>query len=116
MEDSNRTKARTVYGQFDRQTGSTPDCTDPCRVLVDVCTGKHGTAENELLKTGRLTQCSFLGFIISPKRIRCLESKLATFKHTIRDITSRSWGISVQDRLERLRMYINLKGKMGLLP
>ena len=61
----------------------------------------------EKTKTGRLTQCSFLGFVISPKRIRCLESKLATFKQTIRDITSRSWGISMQERLKRLRLYVN---------
>lgn len=58
-------------------------------------------------KAARLSQCSFLGFVITPKRIRCLDTKLATFKQTIRQITSRSWGISMEERLERLRLYVN---------
>jgi len=58
-------------------------------------------------KAARLSQCSLLGFIITPKRIRCLDTKLDTFKQTIRRITSRSWGISMQERLERLRLYVN---------
>ncbi len=61
----------------------------------------------EKTKAGRLTQCSFLGFVISPKRIRCLDTKLHTFKKTIRQITCRSWGISMEERLERLRLYVN---------
>ncbi|TVP81890.1 MAG: group II intron reverse transcriptase/maturase [Puniceicoccaceae bacterium] len=58
-------------------------------------------------KAARLSQCSFLGFVITPKRIRCLDSKLDTFKRNIRVITSRSWGISMEERLERLRLYVN---------
>ena len=58
-------------------------------------------------KAARLSQCSFLGFVITPKRIRCLGSKLDTFKRNIRVITSRSWGISMEERLERLRLYVN---------
>jgi len=61
----------------------------------------------EKTKAGRLTQCSFLGFVISPKRIRCLATKLDVFKYTIRRITNRSWGISMEERLERLRLYVN---------
>ena len=61
----------------------------------------------EKTKIGRLTQCSFLGFVISPKRIRCLAIKLDTFKKTLRQITCRRWGISMEERLERLRLYVN---------
>jgi len=58
-------------------------------------------------KAARLSQCSFLGFVITPKRIRCLDAKIRTFKQTIRQITCRSWGISMEERLERLRLYVN---------
>ena len=44
-------KARTVYGQFDLQSGVALDYTDPCRELSDVYAGKHGTAESELLES-----------------------------------------------------------------
>ena len=61
----------------------------------------------EKTKSGRLTQCSFLGFVISSKRIRCLDIKLQAFKRQVRQITCRSWGISMEERLERLRLYVN---------
>ena len=44
-----RSKARTVNGQFDPQAGLSLNGTDPCRELSDVCVGKHGTAEDDIL-------------------------------------------------------------------
>jgi RNA-directed DNA polymerase len=58
-------------------------------------------------KVAKLEQCSFLGFVISAKRIRCADTKLIAFKQTIRHITTRSWGIAMSERLKRLRLYVN---------
>ncbi len=58
-------------------------------------------------KVAKLGQCSFLGFVITATRIRCADTKLTAFKQTIRHITSRSWGIAMSERLERLRLYVN---------
>ena len=48
-----------------------------------------------------------LGFVISSKRIRCLDIKLQVLKRQVRQITCRSWGISMEERLEHLRLYVN---------
>jgi len=58
-------------------------------------------------KVAKLSQCSFLGFIISAKVIRTAEPKLAAFKQAIRHITTRSWSIAMSERLKRLRLYVN---------
>jgi RNA-directed DNA polymerase len=58
-------------------------------------------------KVAELSQCSFLGFVITAKRIRCLDAKILAFKQTIRHITGRSWSIAMSERLERLRLYVN---------
>lgn len=61
----------------------------------------------EKTKAARLSQCSFLGFVITPKRLRMLDAKLRSFKRMIRMITGRSWGISMDVRLKRLRLCVN---------
>ena len=61
----------------------------------------------EKTKVAELSECSFLGFEVTAKRIRCLDTKLKAFKDTIRHITSRSWSIAMSERLERLRLYVN---------
>ncbi len=58
-------------------------------------------------KVAKLSQCSFLGFSITAKRIRYTDTKLLAFKQTIRHITSRSWSIAMSERLERLRLYVS---------
>lgn len=58
-------------------------------------------------KVVKLEQCSFLGFVVTAKRIRTSDTKLAAFKQTIRHITTRSWGIAMSERLKRLRLYVN---------
>lgn len=50
--------------------------------------------------------CEFLGFIFKNKRIVWSEGSLQQFKYNIRRLTSRSWGISMPDRLEKLSGYI----------
>ncbi|MEE9303345.1 MAG: group II intron reverse transcriptase/maturase [Thiotrichaceae bacterium] len=49
---------------------------------------------------------SFLGFIFKGKKIVWSPKTLVTFKHRIRDITGRSWGVSWSYRYLQLRRYI----------
>ena len=48
----------------------------------------------------------FLGFTFRGKKIRWSAQALNDFKHRIRRLTKRSWGISMQRRLRELRLYI----------
>jgi len=47
-----------------------------------------------------------LGFTFRGKKIRWSGQALEDFKHRIRRLTKRSWGISMQRRLRELRLYI----------
>jgi len=51
-------------------------------------------------------QLSFLGFVFKGKKIVWSPKSLANFKHRIRELTGRSWGISWAYRYEKLRQYI----------
>jgi len=53
----------------------------------------------------------FLGFTFIRKRIRWSEKSLDQFKYRIRQLTGRSWGVSMSYRLFKLRQYI--QGWMG---
>ena len=48
----------------------------------------------------------FLGFTFRGKKIRWSEQALNDFKHRLRRLTKRSWGISMLRRLRELRLYI----------
>ena len=54
---------------------------------------------------------SFLGFIFIRKQICWSDVSLANFKYRIRQLTKRSWGVSMQYRLFKLRQFI--QGWMG---
>ena len=54
---------------------------------------------------------SFLGYIFKGKRIIWSPKSVAAFKHRIRELTGRSWGVSWTTRYQKLRSYIN--GWMG---
>jgi RNA-directed DNA polymerase len=60
-------------------------------------------AKSRVVKTNDL---HFLGFTFKGKKIRWSEQALKDFKHRIRRLTKRSWGISMQRRLRELRLYI----------
>lgn len=51
-------------------------------------------------------ECDYLGFIFKNKRITWSDDSLQQFKYTVRRLTSRSWGISMNTRLEKLSTYI----------
>ncbi|MDQ8201295.1 group II intron maturase-specific domain-containing protein [Pelagicoccus enzymogenes] len=52
-----------------------------------------------------LGKCEFLGFNVVGKRIRASEKSLKRFKLRIKELTSRSLGVSMEFRLSKLRSY-----------
>ncbi|MCG8093234.1 MAG: group II intron reverse transcriptase/maturase [Candidatus Thiodiazotropha endolucinida] len=59
--------------------------------------------KSKVVKTNEL---HFLGFTFKGKKIRWSDNALNDFKHTIRRLTKRSWGISMYRRYRELRLYI----------
>ena len=57
------------------------------------------------------TKAVFLGFTFARKTIRWTDKSLVDFKHRIRELTSRKWGVSFEHRLQALNRY--LRGWMG---
>ena len=53
-----------------------------------------------------INECVFLGFTFRGAKIRWSEEAFADFKHRIRRLTGRSWGVSMSHRLQRLAQYI----------
>ena len=52
-----------------------------------------------------LSRCAFLGFALVRGRVVWTDKAYARFKERIKQITSRSWGVSMPRRLEELRRY-----------
>jgi len=52
-----------------------------------------------------LSRCAFLGFAIKRGQVVWTDKALRRFKERIKEITSRSWGVSMSRRLEELRRY-----------
>jgi RNA-directed DNA polymerase len=57
-------------------------------------------------KVGPMSECSFLGFTIKGKKIRWSDKALAEFKHRVKELTGRSWGVSMDWRLRKLGQYL----------
>jgi RNA-directed DNA polymerase len=57
-------------------------------------------------KVAPMSECAFLGFTIKGKKIRWTDKALADFKHRIKELTGRSWGVSMEYRLRKLRQYL----------
>lgn len=53
-----------------------------------------------------MSECSFLGFTIKGNKIRWTDKALAHFKHRVKELTGRSWGVSMEYRLYKLGQYI----------
>ena len=62
-------------------------------------------------KVALISECSFPGFTIRGKKIRWTEKSEANFKHRIKELTGRSWGVSMAYRLHKLGQY--LRGWVG---
>ncbi len=62
-------------------------------------------------KVALMSECSFLGFTMKGKKIRWTEKSEANFKHRVKELTGRSWGVSMTYRLHKLGQY--LRGWLG---
>jgi RNA-directed DNA polymerase len=62
-------------------------------------------------KVAKMSDCGFLGFTLIRGKIRWLDKKLAAFKHRVKEITGRSWGVSMAYRLHKLGPYV--RGWLG---
>jgi RNA-directed DNA polymerase len=57
-------------------------------------------------KVAPMSECSFLGFTIKGKKIRWTDKSVAQFKHRVRELTGRSWGVSMDYRLHKLGQFV----------
>jgi RNA-directed DNA polymerase len=62
-------------------------------------------------KVARLDECTFLGFQIVRGKIRWSPKSEKEFKRRIKELTGRSWGVSMAYRLKKLREY--MRGWIG---
>ena len=62
-------------------------------------------------KVAPMSECSFLSFTIRGKKIRWSDKALAQFKQRVKQVTGRSWGVSMEHRLHKLGQYV--RGWMG---
>lgn len=62
-------------------------------------------------RTCRAFDCTFLGFTFPDGAIRWTDSAFADFRHRLKRLTGRSWGVSMEHRMTKLAQYIN--GWMG---
>ena len=58
-----------------------------------------------------MRECGFLGFTVLTKKISWTYKALANFKRRIKELTGRSWGVSMGYRLHKLGQY--LRGWVG---
>jgi len=58
-----------------------------------------------------IDECVFLGFTFRRGKLRWSDAAFADFQHRIRELTGRSWGVSMSYRFDRLAQYI--RGWMG---
>lgn len=58
-----------------------------------------------------ISQVTFLGFTFRATKLRWSDTALDDFKHRIRELTGRSWGVSMAYRLKKLAEY--LRGWVG---
>ena len=58
-----------------------------------------------LVKSERAAQ-RVMGFTIKGKKMRWIDKALADFQHRIKELTGRSWGVSMEYRLRKLGQYL----------
>jgi RNA-directed DNA polymerase len=64
------------------------------------------TVNPQKSKVAPLSQCRFLGFTFRRKKIVWSEKSEAQFKRRVKELTGRSWGVSMEYRLEKLSEYL----------
>ena len=53
-------------------------------------------------QVAKIDNCVFLGFTFKKNKLRWSDAAFADFKHRIRELTGRSWGVSMQYRFQKL--------------
>jgi RNA-directed DNA polymerase len=59
----------------------------------------------------KTNECQFLGFTFRGSKLRWSDQAFEDFKHNVRRLTGRSWGVSMGYRLHKLAQYV--RGWMG---
>lgn len=62
-------------------------------------------------QVAKIDQCVFLGFTFRRGKLRWSDAAFADFKHRLRELTGRSWGVSMEHRFQKLGQY--LRGWFG---
>lgn len=62
-------------------------------------------------QVAKIDACTFLGFTFRRNKLRWSERAFADFKHSVKKLTGRSWGVSMAHRLTKLAQYV--RGWMG---
>jgi RNA-directed DNA polymerase len=62
-------------------------------------------------RVAAVDQCVFLGFTFRRGKLRWSDAAFEDFKRRVRDLTGRSWGVSMQYRFQKLAQY--LRGWLG---
>lgn len=62
-------------------------------------------------QVAKIDQCVFLGFTFKRGKLRWSDAAFADLKHRIRELTGRSWGVSMDSRFQKLGQY--LRGWLG---
>ena len=57
-------------------------------------------------KAALMSECSFMGFTIRGTKICWTDKSVAQFEHRVRELTGRSWGVSMEHRLHKLGQYL----------
>jgi RNA-directed DNA polymerase len=66
----------------------------------------HLKVNLEKSQVAPLEKCGFLGFRVHRKRIRWEPAAEREFKRRVRELTGRSWGVSMEVRLHQLATYL----------
>jgi len=62
-------------------------------------------------RVAAIDECVFLGFTFRKGKLRWSQPAFEDFKHRVRELTGRSWGVSMRYRLDKLAQYV--RGWMG---
>ena len=62
-------------------------------------------------QVAKIDHCVFLGFTFKRGKLRWSDAAFADFKHRLRELTGRSWGVSMRYRFDKLGQY--LRGWLG---
>jgi RNA-directed DNA polymerase len=62
-------------------------------------------------RVAKINDCTFLGFTFRGKKLRWSERAYEDFRHHLRKLTGRSWGVSMAYRFHKLAQYV--RGWMG---